>query len=281
MEPAAKGNTENPDGSSVLVSDRHRLPENLAQIDNPGGDTQIHDATMLHGGETEATEVLPSETLCVSPAVTLRISLPEIPGVSHPEISEVAQTSQLTTQLTNQITTRENGEDNQKKKHDCSTTTEKTSLKKNQNLKNKPIHPDQVNSGEILSSKHKTGRKDTSDPSSGIFDQEHPDLQFYLSITGRYPNPWEVVSILNTLQDLRLQYPDDMSLRTYLEPIWQRWCNARRANGTPYNRSNSAWLTDWAVNTVQRSPKYQQEDMRVSCDPYLYSIARTPTPEVE
>lgn len=256
-------------GSSTPFSHQQEQSGSMIAIEKPYEEIQRKNMDMLQGARTATPEVSPPETLSVSS--------PSTPAVSPPAMSDVAQTPQLTSQLTPQL----NGGGIQDHVPVWSTTTQKIPEIKKQMLKNKPFNSIQVISGNNSTQRNRVGREDIPVSTSMAINQEHPDLRLYRSITGHYPSPWEIESILNVMQNLRLNYADDISLRTYLESIWGRWCNTRRSNGTPYNRANSAWLTDWAFNASGNAHKFHGGDTLVTSDARSYSTARNPTPEMK
>lgn len=47
---------------------------------------------------------------------------------------------------------------------------------------------------------------------------------------------------------MRPRFLDDRSLEVYLGPFWVAWDGRQGRTGRSYDKTNPAWLTEWALN---------------------------------
>jgi len=231
---------------------------------NPGIDPR--EKPMFQGIPHETNRASNSETITVSSPITI--------PVSFPDSSHVAQTSYLTTELT----PREKGEK-------CAKISPFHSLSPSSSRIRKKPQSRLTSSGSGNTYKLEEDLdqqiicKEAFQSIGAGYQKAPPDLEVYMAISQRSPQGQEIDRILQSLQSLRQKYPDDESLKSYLMPFWRRWCNTRTVNGAPYNRNNSAWLTDWALRAATEDPGENFSGVMVSDDPVLYSRAMDPKPE--
>ena len=73
-------------------------------------------------------------------------------------------------------------------------------------------------------------------------------LRVWSRVTGMAAIPGgEIEKVLNALDGLRGQYPNENQLVAYLQRYYDDWQKRKRKDGRPYSRSNCAWVYDLAV----------------------------------
>ena len=74
---------------------------------------------------------------------------------------------------------------------------------------------------------------------------EHPDIQVYEQISGRFPGERDYRVIIETMQYLREKHGP--SLTDYLAPYWTAWSTRKTKDKRPYSKSSLVWLCEWAM----------------------------------
>jgi hypothetical protein len=253
---------EDPGKTNPLLPEK----ENVL-IKNQEMDTSIRSNRKLQDKTAETAPVSVPQTISIEPSETLLESLPE-PAV-------VAQTPYLTPKLTPRVDGRDSSPRLSNRvthqlpaDHSAGNSERGTPFGQ---LDSQP-NPDSHFNGRL---RDKIG----SVSSTNELQDNSPDLQLYLSITHHQPLARELDTVILALRVLRMIFPDDTRLRTFLEPYWQRWCASRRSNGAHYSHTNTAWLTDWALSAaMQKHPTFHTNSM-VSNDSEVFRNAMTPTPE--
>ena len=209
------------------------------------------------------------------------IALPESPSVAWPAIFKVAQRIQLTLQL------RKEKKENLSKKGNTVKNASPSSTAKPP-LQEAPIgERDDISSGnQNLPSRKKGSRVSDLEqslqpgiPKSPLEAREHPDLRLFIRLTSFTPPEMDYERIISALRSLRTHYPSDQELAAYLQPFWQKWCTSRRKDGSYFSKTNSAWLTDWAMRNVISTEEPSLNDFSVSTDPSVFQEALDPKPD--
>lgn len=73
---------------------------------------------------------------------------------------------------------------------------------------------------------------------------EHPDIQAFERISGRFPGERDYQPIIETVQYLRNKHGD---VETYLQPFWTAWSTRKTKDGKPYSVKSLVWLYEWAM----------------------------------
>ena len=78
---------------------------------------------------------------------------------------------------------------------------------------------------------------------------EHPDIKLFYSVSGITPGIDDYAFVIDSVNVLRKDHPDENDLASYMTAFWVEWTNPLRktVNGEPYNRKNPKWL-EWAIN---------------------------------
>jgi len=74
--------------------------------------------------------------------------------------------------------------------------------------------------------------------------KEHPDIQAFESVCGRFPGARDYETIIDTIRYLREQHGDVV---TYLKPYWTAWSTRKAKDGKPYSQASLVWLCEWAM----------------------------------
>lgn len=73
---------------------------------------------------------------------------------------------------------------------------------------------------------------------------EHPDIQAFQRISGRFPGERDYQPIVETIQFLRKKHGD---VEAYLQPFWTAWSTRKTKDGKPYSVKSLVWLYEWAM----------------------------------
>lgn len=74
---------------------------------------------------------------------------------------------------------------------------------------------------------------------------EHPDIQTYQRISGRFPGVRDYQGVIETVRFLREQHGD--RLDEFLKPYWLAWSTRKNKDNRPYNPASLVWLYEWAM----------------------------------
>lgn len=74
---------------------------------------------------------------------------------------------------------------------------------------------------------------------------QHPDIQIYQKITGRFPGDRDYQVIVTTFEHLRKTHGDQ--LENYLMPYWTAWSTRKTKEKRPYSPSSPVWYGEWAM----------------------------------
>lgn len=85
---------------------------------------------------------------------------------------------------------------------------------------------------------------------------EHPDIIIFQEATGRIPGIKQYRTVIETIQYIKDSCPAGTDVITYLKPFWLAWRSRRSKDGREYDKTNLAWLTEWAVNN-HIPPRYR------------------------
>lgn len=85
-------------------------------------------------------------------------------------------------------------------------------------------------------------------PQTPLEAQKHPDIKLFYEVSKVTPGKNDYAVVIDAIQLLRKEHPDESELESYLVPFWLAWQTRKGKDGQPYKRTNPAWLTDWAVN---------------------------------
>lgn len=83
-----------------------------------------------------------------------------------------------------------------------------------------------------------------------IFDAEQqPYIKLYQKITGIFPGNGQYEEIIQAIHYIRhAKKVGTENLEQYLAPFFLAWRSRRTTGGVNYNKKNTAWLIDWALN---------------------------------
>ena len=73
---------------------------------------------------------------------------------------------------------------------------------------------------------------------------EHPDIQAFKRVSGRFPGEHDYVPVIETIQYLREQHGD---VEAYLKQYWLAWSTRKTKDGKPYSLKSLVWLYEWAM----------------------------------
>lgn len=74
---------------------------------------------------------------------------------------------------------------------------------------------------------------------------DHPDIQVYVRVSGRFPGIRDYKGIIETVQCLREKHGDN--LEQFLKPYWLAWSTRLTKDKKPYNAASLVWLYEWAM----------------------------------
>lgn len=74
--------------------------------------------------------------------------------------------------------------------------------------------------------------------------KEHPYIQVYEKVCGRFPGERDYVQIIDTVHYLRAQHED---VEGYLMPYWTAWSSRKTKDQKPYSHKSLVWLCEWAM----------------------------------
>lgn len=75
--------------------------------------------------------------------------------------------------------------------------------------------------------------------------KEHPDIQVFQSVSGRFPGKRDYGTIIDTVEYLRGQHGEN--IEGVLKPYWTAWSTRKTKDGKPYSQSSLVWLCEWAM----------------------------------
>ncbi len=74
----------------------------------------------------------------------------------------------------------------------------------------------------------------------------HPDIQIFTQITGMIPGQSDWNTVIETMQYFTSEKGHEIV--SYLTPFWIAWSTRKTKGGKLYEKTNTAWLTDWAIS---------------------------------
>jgi len=107
-----------------------------------------------------------------------------------------------------------------------------------------------------------TGEETNWIPETPAEAKQHPHIQTYELICGRFPGEREYKTIVETIQYLREKHGD--KLVDFLKPYWTAWSTRRTKDNVPYSAKSLVWLCEWSMQgeipkTNGHEPKLSQK----------------------
>jgi len=98
-------------------------------------------------------------------------------------------------------------------------------------------------------------------------------IRVWSKVTGMAAIPGgDSAKVLNALDGLRQQHPDESELVTFLKKYFDDWLKRKTKDGRSYSRSNCAWIYDLAIageptkDEIQNKPKPRADPNCPKCD---------------
>ena len=76
---------------------------------------------------------------------------------------------------------------------------------------------------------------------------EHPDIQIYQKVSGRFPGQRDYATVIKTIHYLREKQGE--GIVDYLTPYWTAWSTRKTKENKPYSPSSLVWLCEWAMQS--------------------------------